>query len=308
YRRFNSDANFIMIAPSLLALGAASLLIALCLRMANIAAPTQLHNKTIALLIAHPDDEAMFFAPTVLALSRKETGNRVKILCLSSGDAEGLGETRKRELVKSGLLLGLKSESDVMVIDNPATGKLGLTVGNLLLLDSLFPDSMTTHWDTDEVSSLLRSTFMTSQSSSGSLKPTIDVLITFDSKGISSHPNHISLFHGARAFISSLTPQGSGADQPVSLYTLTTVGVARKYAGVFDRLFTPWLGGSGAESHGQVTPASLVFMHGLGQGGWRTAREAMTTAHVSQMRWFRYGWITLSRYMFINTLELEEVK
>lgn len=109
-----------MIAPSLLALGAASLLIALCLRMANIPAPTQLHNKTIALLIAHPDDEAMFFAPTVLALSRKETGNRVKILCLSSGDAEGLGETRKKELVKSGLLLGLKSESNVMVIDNPA--------------------------------------------------------------------------------------------------------------------------------------------------------------------------------------------
>ncbi|CAG9979560.1 unnamed protein product [Clonostachys byssicola] len=281
-----------MIAPSLLALGAASLLIALCLRMANIPAPTQLHNKTIALLIAHPDDEAMFFAPTVLALSRKETGNRVKILCLSSGDAEGLGETRKKELVKSGLLLGLKSESDVMVIDNPA----------------LFPDSMTTHWDTDEISTLLRTTFMTSESSSGSPKPTIDVLITFDSKGISSHPNHISLFHGARAFISSLTQPGSGVDRTVSLYTLTTVGVARKYAGVFDRLFTPLLVRGGMGSHGQVMPSSLVFMHGLGQGGWRTAREAMTAAHVSQMRLFRYGWITLSRYMFINTLEMEEVK
>jgi N-acetylglucosaminylphosphatidylinositol deacetylase len=189
-----------------------------------------------------------------------------------------------------------------------ALASKGLTNRNFLLLDSLFPDSMTTHWDTDEISSLLRTTFMTSQSSSGSPKPTIDVLITFDSKGISSHPNHISLFHGARAFISSLTQPGSGADRAVSLYTLTTVGVARKYAGVFDRLFTPLLGRGGMGSHGHVMPSSLVFMHGLGQGGWRTAREAMTAAHVSQMRWFRYGWITLSRYMFINTLELEEVK
>lgn len=44
-----------------------------------------LSNKRICLLIAHPDDEAMFFAPTVLALTRPETGNHVKILCLSSG-------------------------------------------------------------------------------------------------------------------------------------------------------------------------------------------------------------------------------
>lgn len=45
----------------------------------------RLTNKRICLLIAHPDDEAMFFAPTVLSLTRPETGNHVKILCLSSG-------------------------------------------------------------------------------------------------------------------------------------------------------------------------------------------------------------------------------
>lgn len=44
-----------------------------------------LEDKRICLLIAHPDDEAMFFAPTVLALTKPETGNHVKILCLSSG-------------------------------------------------------------------------------------------------------------------------------------------------------------------------------------------------------------------------------
>lgn len=44
-----------------------------------------LRNKRICLLIAHPDDEAMFFAPSLLALTRPETGNSVSILCLSSG-------------------------------------------------------------------------------------------------------------------------------------------------------------------------------------------------------------------------------
>ena len=45
----------------------------------------RLHNKRICLLIAHPDDEAMFFAPTVLALTKPELGNHLKILCLSTG-------------------------------------------------------------------------------------------------------------------------------------------------------------------------------------------------------------------------------
>jgi N-acetylglucosaminylphosphatidylinositol deacetylase len=45
----------------------------------------KLRNKRICLLIAHPDDEAMFFAPTVLALTEPSLGNHVKILCLSSG-------------------------------------------------------------------------------------------------------------------------------------------------------------------------------------------------------------------------------
>lgn len=44
-----------------------------------------LTGKRILLLIAHPDDEAMFFGPSLLALTKPELGNHVKILCLSSG-------------------------------------------------------------------------------------------------------------------------------------------------------------------------------------------------------------------------------
>lgn len=42
-------------------------------------------NQNILLLIAHPDDEAMFFGPTVISLTRPNEKNNVEILCLSSG-------------------------------------------------------------------------------------------------------------------------------------------------------------------------------------------------------------------------------
>ncbi len=53
-----------------------------------------------------------------------------------------------------------------------------------------------------------------------------------------------------------------------------------------------------------------MFLAGLAPGsvGLPTAWKAMTTAHASQMVWFRYGWIVFSRYMVMNDLRLEKVK
>jgi hypothetical protein len=36
----------------------------------------------------------------------------------ATGDADGLGEVRKKELVKSGLQLGVGSKDDIMVIED----------------------------------------------------------------------------------------------------------------------------------------------------------------------------------------------
>ena len=49
------------------------------------ASTRHLRGKRICLLIAHPDDEAMFFSPTLLALTAPDFGNHIKILCLSTG-------------------------------------------------------------------------------------------------------------------------------------------------------------------------------------------------------------------------------
>jgi len=254
----------------------------------------KLRNKRICLLIAHPDDEAMFFAPTVLALTDPSLGNHVKILCLSSGDADGLGETRKKELAKSGLALGLRQEDDVFVVENPE-----------------FKDSMTTTWDKTKIATLLSSAFapnLTKPMTNKSLDAptaTIDVLITFDKLGISSHPNHISLYHGARHFIASLIHNRPGWASPVDLYTLTTVPLVRKYSGFLDSIISLLVMTVQKKKMGDH-PSPLMFLSGPKEYG--VAWKAMTAAHVSQMKWFRYGWISLSRYMTVNDLRLEDVK
>ncbi|OBT70814.1 hypothetical protein VF21_10026 [Pseudogymnoascus sp. 05NY08] len=252
-----------------------------------------LKNRRICLLIAHPDDEAMFFAPALLALTDPALGNHLKILCLSSGDADGLGETRKKELVKSGMLLGLRNEDDVFVVENPD-----------------FQDSMTATWSKEKIASLLSSAFaphlantLTSKSADAPTA-TIDVLITFDRSGVSAHPNHISLYHGARHFIASLIKNRPGWDSPVDLYTLSTVNVVRKYASILDTITSMMIAAFTKRSVG-AHPSPLLFMSGVGE--IRTAQRAMTDAHISQMKWFRWGWIGLSRYMAVNDLQLEKI-
>jgi N-acetylglucosaminylphosphatidylinositol deacetylase len=212
------------------------------------------------------------------------------------GDADGLGETRKRELAKSGLTLGLRKEDDVFVVDDPD-----------------FPDSMTTKWDATKISALLCKAFaphLAASRDAGS-KPmaSIDVIITFDANGVSQHPNHISLYHGAKAFVTTLVAGKAGWAPPVDLYTLSTVSLVRKYTGIFDVVATLGSWALGTRMKDKKHPGGLVFLNGLaGHGGITTAWKAMTTAHKSQMVWFRYGWITLSRYMYMNDLKLEKIK
>jgi N-acetylglucosaminylphosphatidylinositol deacetylase len=38
--------------------------------------------------------------------------------CTTTGDADGLGEIRKKELVKSGLQLGIGHKDDIMIIED----------------------------------------------------------------------------------------------------------------------------------------------------------------------------------------------
>jgi N-acetylglucosaminylphosphatidylinositol deacetylase len=272
----------------------------------------------------------MFFSPTVLALTKPELGNHVKILCLSSGtsshqllspsnptsltkfsgDADGLGHIRKKELQQSAKHLGLRADSDVFIVDDP----------------NRFPDSMTATWSESDISSLLASAFapdLASQSQpqssaarkrgAGTTAPaptaSIDVLVTFDKHGISNHPNHRSLYHGAVHFLRALMKDKAGYTCPVTLYTLTTTNILRKYIGVLDAPLTMASGalgsifaGGGVAKGGKKDdmPGKLLFISSVDE--YVRAQAAMVKAHKSQMVWFRYGWITLGRYMVVNDL------
>lgn len=168
---------------------------------------------------------------------------------------------------------------------------------------------MTATWDKVKVANLLSSAFAPNLSkpmkSKGPDAPTatIDVLITFDESGVSSHPNHISLFHGAKHFISSLVHNRPGWQCPVDLYTLSSVNIARKYSSFFDSIISLALMTFSAKQMGEH-PSPLLFLSGPSE--LRVAQAAMTTAHKSQMRWFRWGWIGLGRYMVVNDLKLEK--
>mmetsp|Transcript_4729 Transcript_4729/g.6371 ORF Transcript_4729/g.6371 Transcript_4729/m.6371 type:complete len:148 (+) Transcript_4729:323-766(+) len=52
--------------------------------------------RRVLLVIAHPDDESMFFGPTLLALAGMQA--EVSVLCLSTGNFEGKGKQRSLEL------------------------------------------------------------------------------------------------------------------------------------------------------------------------------------------------------------------
>jgi N-acetylglucosaminylphosphatidylinositol deacetylase len=213
-------------------------------------------------------------------------------LILNTGDVQHLQVTRRNELLKSATILGVRSSDDVIVPD-----------------DDRFPDGMTLKWEPDDVASALSRTFVSPAIHATPYKPgtftpsssniNIDVLITFDRKGVSSHANHVSLYYGALHWLRRIDQTGAA----VTLYSLTTTNIMRKYMffldsplSVFSHLFKVLTSRS---SHN--LPEDLLFHNDV--TGYRRAQNAMTNGHVSQMLWFRWGWITLSRYMWINNLK-----
>ena len=269
----------------------------------------------------------MFFGPTLTQLANPELGNHLKVLCLSTGNAEKLGAIRQEELHASALHLGIRRQSDIFILDDP----------------NRFPDSMTKTWSATDIATLLAEAFAPDLAKSASVvangksrkeadtapKATIDVLITFDTHGVGGHPNHIPLSHGAELFLRLLMRDKSGWRSPVTLYHLHSINILRKYIFIVDGPITLLSGaiknmvsglggkkvasasrgrapGRDAPSPGGTNVADLddkkrLLFIANPQDYW-TIRGAMINCHKSQMIWFRWGWISLGRYMVVNEL------
>ncbi|SCW03287.1 LAFE_0G07118g1_1 [Lachancea fermentati] len=136
----------------------------------NGAVLTKLFDRTsptsINLVIAHPDDEVMFFAPTVLQMDTYFARDvEVRVICLTNGGADGLGATRVAELRHSMRMLLPSRKTSVFVSD--------------------FEDGMAVEWDIAKATAVLDE----------HIKDSKPLLLTFDEDGVSGHVNHISCFH-----------------------------------------------------------------------------------------------------------------
>ncbi|CAL8079842.1 unnamed protein product [Calicophoron daubneyi] len=116
----------------------------------------------VLLVVAHPDDEAMFFAPILLNL--KAANIPVDLLCLSNGNYDGVGLTRSKELDKSAKHFGVRH----------------LKMINLTEL----PDDPKCNWPLDLIAQIASSAVEEFHSQS---------VITFDQSGVSGHLNHCAI-------------------------------------------------------------------------------------------------------------------
>lgn len=120
-----------------------------------------LDKLTVLFIIAHPDDEAVFFTPTLMSL--KKHNIETYVLCMSNGGGEGNdGDIRHHEMLLSAEYANIPS-SNVFI--------------------SNFNDGHKESWDT---------TMMIKEIDSIVQSKNIKHIVTFDEYGVTRHPNHIS--------------------------------------------------------------------------------------------------------------------
>ncbi|KAJ3152016.1 hypothetical protein HDU89_001663 [Geranomyces variabilis] len=230
--------------------------------------PLKQYNRlSVLLVIAHPDDECMFFAPTILQLVA--AGAEVGVLCLSQGNADGLGTVRRKELTESCKALGIHA-AKVHCLDHAE-----------------LQDNPKAYWKAAIIAELVKSHISERKT---------DVILTFDNGGVSGHENHKDLCAGVRS-ASAYLMSSPGEGAVPKCYSLTTVGVVRKYLSVLDVAFT-------VVQHlllNQELDTAAVFIAAPSQ--IVEGRTAMRK-HKSQMVWFRHLYILFSRYMVVNDLRV----
>lgn len=157
--------------------------------------------KRVLLVISHPDDECMFFGPTVLSMTRNPSVT-LFVLCMSNGDYRKEGQTRKTELYNACQILGVLEQN--------------ITV----LSYTKLRDDPSLRWRDEIVSEVVLHTIESQD---------IDTVITFDRHGVSGHKNHCALYT-AMAFLCLENRIPAGC----RVFALRSVTMLRKYSSILD--------------------------------------------------------------------------
>ena len=152
---------------------------------------------SVLLLIAHPDDEIMFWTPTIKYLLSKKI--QLKILCLSNGNYNGLGDLREVEF------------------DN-VSRELNL-FNNVILNVPELQDDITKKWDSSKVAEMIDE-FMRKNND-------IKTIITFDGNGVTKHPNHISCFDGLMYYLNKYSDECKNKN--IQVFTLESFNFVLQY-------------------------------------------------------------------------------
>ena len=156
-------------------------------------------NMTL-FVIAHPDDETMFFGPTIMnILAHKK---HLIILCLSNGGADDLATVRKQEL-------------------NYVVQSLGPRVTSHLIEDDRLKDGMSVEWNPEIVKEHIEDYIK-------SRNFPIQTIVTFDSYGVSGHQNHRSINKASNLL------REQAKDLNINYLFLKSVSLWRKYLSFFD--------------------------------------------------------------------------
>ena len=181
----------------------------------------QRRPRTTLFVTAHPDDEAMFFVPAIDRLQREsEDDDDIAMLCLSTGDHDGLGNVRRKELVDSAVgVLGLDPRL-VESVDDPG-----------------LQDGPKETWDPSLVAKEIARFVDEKLSASDRL-----ALVTFDAYGVSGHPNHGACLEGVKAYLEMEAEARTSRTTAVEAWQLESVGLARNYSFLLDPFFV-WIAG-----------------------------------------------------------------
>lgn len=237
--------------------------------------------NSVTLVIAHPDDEVMFFAPTLLNFDEQLPNDiPFNVVCYSNGDAEGLGEIRAKELSHSVSLLLSQRPTNVTLLDHH--------------------DGMHEVWDT---SLMLQQLEKVIASPERNQRETTNVILTFDKNGVSNHVNHkscyemVSKYHEKYIKDTIILTIDSYHNNLLLKYSSFGWQCLKVLNSLYNPLTQPDHSIPFNRTHMTIFNSYPQYILSL---------ASMLNAHKSQMVWYRYFWWTFSRFVFVNDIHIIE--